>query len=36
LKYRAVHGGEDKKKMPNPKDEAAFEENFNQIFNGEE
>lgn len=36
LKYRAVHGGEDKKKMPNPKDEAVFEENFNQIFNEEE
>lgn len=33
LQYRAVHGGEDKKKMPNPIDEEAFEENFDAIFN---
>lgn len=33
LQYRAVHGGEDKRKMPNPIDEEAFEENFDAIFN---
>lgn len=33
LMYRAVHGEEDKKKMPNPNDEQAFIENFNQMFN---
>ena len=31
--YRAVHGEEDKQKMPNPNDEQAFIENFNAIFN---
>jgi hypothetical protein len=33
LQYRAIHGGEDKTKMPNPFDEEAFEENFDAIFN---
>jgi hypothetical protein len=31
--YRAVHGEEDKKNMPNPLDEEAFIENFDAIFN---
>ena len=31
--YRAVHGEEDKRHMPNPKDEADFIENFNAMFN---
>ena len=33
LMYRTVHGEEDKKNMPNPMDEEAFIENFNNIFN---
>lgn len=33
LTYRVVHGGEDKKNMPNPMDEINFLENFNEIFN---
>ena len=33
LIYQAIHGGEDKKKMPNPNDEAQFLENFNKMFN---
>jgi len=33
LMYRAVHGEEDKKHMPNPNDEQAFIENFNAMFN---
>ena len=33
LMYSAIHGEEDKKKMPNPKDEEAFLENFNKMFN---
>ena len=33
LTYRVVHGGEDKKNMPNPMDEIDFLENFNEIFN---
>ena len=33
LMYRAVHGDEDKKKMPNPMDEEPFVENFDAIFN---
>ena len=28
LRYRVVHGGEDKFYMPNPNDEKAFLENF--------
>lgn len=33
LMYQAIHGEEDKKKMPNPMDEQAFVENFDAIFN---
>ena len=33
LMYQAIHGEEDRKKMPNPADEAAFVKNFNEIFN---
>ena len=31
--YQAIHGEEDKKKMPNPMDEEAFVANFNALFN---
>ena len=31
--YQAIHGEEDKKKMPNPNDEEAFIANFDAIFN---
>ena len=31
--YSAVHGEEDKKGMPNPKDEQAFIENYDAMFN---
>ena len=33
LMYVAVHGEEDKKKMPNPNDEDDFINNFNSMFN---
>lgn len=33
LMYAAVHGDEDKKGMPNPNDNLAYEANFNKIFN---
>ena len=33
LMYQAIHGEEDKKKMPNPIDEQAFVENFDAMFN---
>ena len=33
ITFRAIHGEEDKKFMPNPMDEEAFIENFNAIFN---
>lgn len=33
LTYRAIHGGEDKKFMPNPADEAQFLKDFNEDFN---
>ena len=33
LMYRAVHGEEDKKNMPNPNDQVAFEEHYNELFN---
>jgi hypothetical protein len=33
IMYRAVHGEEDKKKMPNPADEQGFIDNFNAMFN---
>jgi hypothetical protein len=31
--YQAIHGEEDKQKMPNPRDEEAFIKNFDEIFN---
>lgn len=31
--YQAIHGEEDKKGMPNPADNKAYEENFDAIFN---
>jgi hypothetical protein len=33
LMYQAVHGEEDRQKMPNPRDEEDFVNNFNKIFN---
>ena len=33
LMYSAIHGEEDKKFMPNPKDEEQFLNNFNQMYN---
>ena len=33
LMYRAIHGEEDKKDMPNPADTQDFEDNFNAMFN---
>ena len=33
LLYQAIHGEEDKKKMPNPNDEKQFKENFDEVFN---
>ena len=36
LYYNAIHGGEDKYKMPNPADEAAFIKDFNKMYNDEE
>ena len=33
LVYTAIHGGEDKVKMPNPMDEEDFVANFDAIFN---
>lgn len=33
LLYQAIHGEEDKKRMPNPNDEEDFLENFNALFN---
>ena len=33
LHYDAIHGEEDRKKMPNPMDEERFVENFDQMFN---
>ena len=31
--YQAIHGEEDKKKMPNPRDEEQFIKDFNEMFN---
>ena len=31
--YQAIHGEEDKKKMPNPRDEEEFIKNFDTMFN---
>lgn len=36
LYYNAIHGGEDKYKMPNPADEAAFIKDFNEMYNNKE
>lgn len=33
LLYYAVHGEEDRKKMPNPNDEDDFIQHFNELFN---
>ena len=33
VQYKAIHGGEDKTKMPNPMDEEEFEKNFDAMFN---
>ena len=33
LLYEATHGGEDKKFMPNPRDEQRFIKDFNQLVN---
>lgn len=33
LTYTAIHGGEDKKKMPNPLDEEELVKNFDAMFN---
>ncbi len=34
LMYEAVHGGEDKKKTPNPADQEKMEADFDELFNG--
>lgn len=31
--YQAIHGDEDKKKMPNPADEEEFVKDFNEMYN---
>ena len=33
LMYQAIHGEEDKQKMPNPRDEEEFIKNFDAMFN---
>ena len=33
LMYSAIHGGEDKKGMPNPADEIEYNKSFNELFN---
>lgn len=33
LMYGAIHGGEDKKGMPNPANEEQFIEDFNELYN---
>ena len=33
VSYMAIHGEEDKKKMPNPSDEERFVQDFNKLFN---
>jgi hypothetical protein len=33
LMYQAIHGEEDKQKMPNPRDEEEFVKNFDAMFN---
>ena len=34
LMYSAIQGEEDKKRTPNPADEAQFVKDFNELFNG--
>lgn len=31
--YSAIHGGEDKKFLPNPNDEGKYQKEFNELFN---
>jgi hypothetical protein len=31
--YQAIHGDEDKKKMPNPIDQEKFEKEFDKMWN---
>ena len=33
MMFYAIHGGEDKKGMPNPMDEEQFIEDFNEMYN---
>jgi hypothetical protein len=33
--YQAIHGEEDKQKMPNPRDEEEFIKNFDAMFNND-
>lgn len=33
LMFQAIHGEEDKQKMPNPRDQKEFEANFDAMFN---
>lgn len=35
LMYQAIHGEEDKQKMPNPRDEEEFVKNFDAMFNND-
>ena len=35
LMYQATHGGEDKKRMPNPADQELFEKDFKDYINAE-
>ena len=34
--YKAIHGEEDKKNMPNPLDNEEYNEHFDELFNGDE
>lgn len=36
MMYQAIHGGEDKRGMPNPADQERFEKDFNELFNSDE
>ena len=33
MMFYAIHGGEDRKGMPNPMDEEEFIEDFNEMYN---
>ena len=35
LMYQAIHGEEDRQKMPNPRDEEEFVKNFDAMFNND-